>query len=557
MKALILAGGAGTRLRPITHTSAKQLVPVANKPILFYGLEAHGRGRASPRSASSSATPRDEIRAAVGDGVALGRPGHLHPPGRARSAWPTACSSPATSSATTTSSCTWATTCSSRASAGFVRRVRAGRACSDATPPVGPDPAGAGARPAALRRGRARRRRRRRAPGREARRPAVATSPSSASTCSTAPSTRRCAAIEPSARGELEITDAIQWLHRPRPPGPPRGARRAGGSTPASSTPLLEANRLVLETLEPRIDGTVDDDVRASRAGSWSRRAPRSCGSTIRGPAIIGAGTRIDRQLRRARSPPIAARLRDRRLRDRALGGARATAASSTSRASTDSLIGREVEVVRSRPAAPRHPAHARRPLAASTWSSDAMANVTESRRHRGVYVVDPDVHGDERGRLRRDLPPRVVPRRGREMVQGNRGDRQAGRHRRAALPPAPGRLLVRALRHGPRGAARPARGRPDRRRHARARPRPATNHHRACSSRPGVAHGFAALTDMTITYLVDGYYNPADELGVAWDDPDDRRRLGRHRSRSCPTATRTTPAAPTCAAGPPPVAGP
>ena len=36
----------------------------------------------------------------------------------------------------------------------------------------------------------------------------------------------------------------------------------------------------------------------------------------------------------------------------------------------------------------------------------------------------------------------------------------------------------------------------------------------------PGVAHGFAALTDMVITYLVDGYYNAADELGVAWDDP-------------------------------------
>src|SRR5262249_44731505 len=36
----------------------------------------------------------------------------------------------------------------------------------------------------------------------------------------------------------------------------------------------------------------------------------------------------------------------------------------------------------------------------------------------------------------------------------------------------------------------------------------------------PGVAHGFASLGDMTMTYLVDGYYNPADELGVAWDDP-------------------------------------
>ncbi len=44
---------------------------------------------------------------------------------------------------------------------------------------------------------------------------------------------------------------------------------------------------------------------------------------------------------------------------------------------------------------------------------------------------------------------------------------------------------------------------------------------HRGVYIPPGVAHGFYALTDMTITYLVDHYYNPDDELGVAWDDPD------------------------------------
>jgi glucose-1-phosphate thymidylyltransferase len=91
MKALVLAGGRGTRLRPITHTSAKQLVPVANKPVLFYGLESiraagitkvgivvsDPREMLAPDARTGQSTTvmvnsQAEIRAAVGDGSAFG-----------------------------------------------------------------------------------------------------------------------------------------------------------------------------------------------------------------------------------------------------------------------------------------------------------------------------------------------------------------------------------------------------------------------------------------------------------------------------------------------------
>lgn len=71
MKGLILSGGAGTRLRPITHTSAKQLVPVANKPILFYGLEAMAEAGIGEVGIIIGETG-EEIRSAAGDGSAFG-----------------------------------------------------------------------------------------------------------------------------------------------------------------------------------------------------------------------------------------------------------------------------------------------------------------------------------------------------------------------------------------------------------------------------------------------------------------------------------------------------
>ncbi|NOX29190.1 MAG: dTDP-4-dehydrorhamnose 3,5-epimerase [Actinobacteria bacterium] len=146
------------------------------------------------------------------------------------------------------------------------------------------------------------------------------------------------------------------------------------------------------------------------------------------------------------------------------------------------------------------------------------MAHVSASDLIDGVYIIKPTVHCDDRGLFVETFRRNWIPGGGREMIQSNRADRTAGSlvglhyHLHQSdywyVPFGTARVVLHDLRRGSETDGITQEfdlGGDD---------------HGGLYIPPGVAHGFAALTDLTITYLVDGYYNPADECGVAWDDP-------------------------------------
>jgi glucose-1-phosphate thymidylyltransferase len=288
MKGLILSGGSGTRLRPITHTSAKQLVPVANKPILFYGIEDMVAAGITEIGIVVGDT-RDEIVAAVGDGSRWGITVTYIP---------------------------------QDAPLGLAHCVLIARdflADADFVMYLGDNMLQQGLREFVHRFEEARERDGADAPAAQillAHVPnpqqfGVAEVTESGDVVrlvekpSNPPSDlalvgvylfdrhihEAVAAIAPSGRGELEITDAIQWLldhdHRVL-----HEVLKGWWIDTGKKDPLLEANRYILELLEPANHGSID------AASSIEGRVVIEKGaeviaSRVRGPAIIGERTRV------------------------------------------------------------------------------------------------------------------------------------------------------------------------------------------------------------------------------------------------------------------------
>jgi glucose-1-phosphate thymidylyltransferase len=280
LKGLILSGGKGTRLRPITHTSAKQLVPVANKPVLFYGIESLAAAGIEEVGIIIAPETGGEIREAAGDGSQFGvRITYIEqdePRGLAHAvltAEPFLGDSPFVMYLG-----------DNLLRDGIIDLVDAFRAGEpDALillTPV-PDPEHYGV--AELDGDKVHR---------LVEKPKEPKSDLAlVGVYMFTPAIHDAArAIEPSWRDELEITDAIQHLIDEGLRVDPHIVRGWWKDT-GQVQDMLDANRLILDDLEERIDGElIDSRVEGRVVIEKGARLERS---TVRGPAVIGAGTHL------------------------------------------------------------------------------------------------------------------------------------------------------------------------------------------------------------------------------------------------------------------------
>jgi glucose-1-phosphate thymidylyltransferase len=280
MKGLILSGGKGTRLRPLTYTSAKQLVPVANKPVLFYGIEAIA-GAGIKDIGIVVGDTQAEIRAAVGDGSRWGvKVVYIEQDAPRGLAHAVKISQPFIGDDPFVMYL--GDNLLSKGITHFVEEFAAERPAAQILLTRVPDPQMFGV--AELRDGKVIR---------------LVEKPQEPIgdlalvgvymfNTEIFTSVNR---IRPSFRNELEITDAIQDLIDRRLTVRPHIVEGWWKDT-GKLEDMLEANRLILDLQERRIDGTVDAESRIEgkvviEAGAVVEQ------SVIRGPAIIGSRARI------------------------------------------------------------------------------------------------------------------------------------------------------------------------------------------------------------------------------------------------------------------------
>jgi glucose-1-phosphate thymidylyltransferase len=280
VKGLILSGGKGTRLRPLTYTSAKQLVPVANKPVLFYGIEAMAEAGLKEIGIVVGDT-HAEIRAAVGDGSRWGvRVTYIPQDAPLGLAHAVKISQPFLQDEPFVMYL--GDNLLNRGIVGLVQEFAREKPAAQILLTKVPDPQMFGV--AQLENG---------CVVRLVEKPKepigdLALVGVYMFSSEIFASVNR---IKPSFRNELEITDAIQDLIDRGLTVKPHIVEGWWKDT-GKLEDMLEANRLILDTFERRIDGQVDAESRIEgkvviEAGAIIQR------SVIRGPAIIGRGARL------------------------------------------------------------------------------------------------------------------------------------------------------------------------------------------------------------------------------------------------------------------------